>query len=135
MNKTILGTGVFFGVTAVLLGAFGAHGLADLVDAKALDTFETGVQYQMYHAFFLMILSGIGHLSLKRKKLIYYFIVAGIICFSFSIYGLATNALTVFDFKRIALVTPLGGMLLVTGWVLLGVGVLKRGNNEMVGGA
>lgn len=126
MNKTILGTGIVFGVTAVLLGAFGAHGLADLVDAKSLDTFETGVTYQMYHAFFLMILSGIDSLSMKRKRVIYYFIVAGIICFSFSIYGLATNALTAFDFKRIALVTPLGGTLLVIGWVLLGVGVMKK---------
>src|SRR5690606_17641236 len=129
MNKTILGTGVFFGVTAVLLGAFGAHGLADMLDAKALDTFGTGVQYQMYHAFFLMILSGLGQLSPKRKKLIYYFIGVGILCFSFSIYLLATNALTEFDFKRIALVTPLGGVLLITGWVFLGAGVLKKGNS------
>lgn len=127
MNKTILGTGVFFGVTAVMLGAFGAHGLTDLVDAKSLDSFGTGVQYQMYHAFFLMILSGIGHISLKRKKLIYYFVVMGILCFSFSIYLLSTNALTEFDFTRIALVTPLGGMLLITGWVLLGLGVMKKG--------
>ena len=130
MNKTILGTGVFFGVTAVLLGAFGAHGLTGLVDAKALDTFGTGIQYQMYHAFFLMILGSIGLISHKRKKLIYYFIVMGILCFSFSIYLLATNALTEFDFKRIALVTPLGGVLLVTGWVLLGIGVL-RGNSTV----
>lgn len=126
MNKTILGTGAFFGVTAVILGAFGAHGLNDLVDAKSLDSFGTGVQYQMYHAFFLMILSGIGHLSIKRKKLIYYFIVAGILCFSFSIYLLATNALTGFDFRKIALVTPLGGTLLIIGWVLFGLGIMKK---------
>lgn len=127
MNKTILGTGVFFGLTAVLLGAFGAHGLTNLVDAKALTSFGTGVQYQMYHAFFLMILSGLGNLTLKRKKLIYYFVVTGILCFSFSIYLLATNALTDFDFTRIALVTPLGGVLLITGWVLLGISVIRKG--------
>ncbi|HUH46102.1 MAG TPA: DUF423 domain-containing protein [Arenibacter sp.] len=127
MNKTILATGVFFGLTAVMLGAFGAHGLTDLVDAKALDSFGTGVQYQMYHAFFLMILSGIGQLSLKRKKLIYYFIVMGILCFSLSIYLLATNALTGFDFTRITLITPLGGILLITGWILLGAGLMKKG--------
>lgn len=128
MNKTILGIGVFFGATAVILGAFGAHGLTNLVDSKALDTFETGVQYQMYHAFFLMILSGLNLLSEKRKKLISYFIVLGIVCFSFSIYFLATNALTGFNFKRIALITPLGGILLIIGWLLLGVGALRKEN-------
>lgn len=128
MNKTILGAGVFFGTTAVMLGAFGAHGLANLVDSKAMDTFGTGVQYQMYHAFFLMLLSGLNPLSAKLRKIISYFIVLGIICFSFSIYFLATNELTGFDFKRIALITPLGGVLLIVGWVLLGIGIMNRGN-------
>ncbi|MCM4166831.1 hypothetical protein KCTC52924_01685 [Arenibacter antarcticus] len=128
MNKTILGLGIFFGLTAVMLGAFGAHGLTNLVDSKSLDTFGTGVQYQMYHAFFLMILSTLNPLSTKKRKLISYFIVLGIICFSFSIYFLATNELTSFDFKRIALITPLGGVFLIVGWVLLGVGVMKTEN-------
>ena len=126
MNKTILGTGIVFGVTAVLLGAFGAHGLADLVDAKSLDTFETGVTYQMYHAFFLMILSGIDSLSMKRKRVIYYFIVAGNICFSLFLYCLGYQWFTAFDFKRIALVTPLGGTFVCIGWVLSGVGGMEK---------
>ena len=85
MNKTIFVTGIFFGLTAVLLGAFGAHGLEKMVDAKAIETFETGVRYQMYHALFLLLLGGSNLLVNERKKLIYYFIVVGIVCFSFSI--------------------------------------------------
>ncbi|MEG3656573.1 DUF423 domain-containing protein [Arenibacter palladensis] len=126
MNKTIFGTGIFFGLTAVLLGAFGAHGLEKMVDTKAIETFETGVRYQMYHALFLLILGGSNILVNERKKIIYYFIVVGIVCFSFSIYLLAINELTSFDFKKLALLTPLGGVLLITGWILLGIRVLNQ---------
>ena len=126
MNKTIFVTGLFFGLTAVLLGAFGAHGLEKMLDTTAIGTFETGVKYQMYHALFLMILGGFNLLAEERKRLVYYFIVAGIVFFSFSIYLLATNALTSFDFKKIALLTPIGGLLLVTGWILLGIRVLNQ---------
>ncbi|MCM4163820.1 MULTISPECIES: DUF423 domain-containing protein [unclassified Arenibacter] len=126
MNKTIFGTGIFFGITAILLGAFGAHGLEKMIDAKAIVTFETGVKYQMYHALFLMILGGCNLLGNANKKIVYYFIVAGVVCFSFSIYLLATNELSGFDFKKLALLTPLGGILLVIGWILLGIKVLRR---------
>ncbi|MCK0134273.1 DUF423 domain-containing protein [Arenibacter sp. S6351L] len=126
MNKTIFGTGIFFGLTAVLLGAFGAHGLEKMIDAKAIQTFETGVRYQMYHALFLMILGGCNVLANERKKMVYYFIVAGVVCFSFSIYLLAINELSSFDFKKLALLTPFGGVLLITGWILLGIRVLNQ---------
>lgn len=130
MNKTIFGTGIFFGLTAVLLGAFGAHGLEKMLDAKAIGTFETGVKYQMYHALFLMILGGFNLLAEERKKLVYYFIVAGVICFSFSIYLLATNELSSFDFRKIALITPIGGVLLVTGWILLGIRIFNQNQSN-----
>lgn len=120
MNKTIFLTGIIFGVLAVVLGAFATHGLENVLNTKALQTFETGVKYQMYHAFFLLILGSSGRLPEQSKKLIYYFIVAGILLFSFSIYFLATNDLTTFDFKTIGFVTPIGGLLLILGWVLLG---------------
>jgi len=119
MNRTIFITGIVFGVLAVMLGAFGAHGLEKLVDANAIQTFETGVTYQMYHALFLLVL-GSTRLPEKSKKLIFYFIVTGILLFSFSIYGLATNDLTSFDFKTIGFVTPIGGLLLISGWLVLG---------------
>lgn len=120
MNKTILLTGIVFGVLSVILGAFGAHGLKQLVDVDAISTFETGVKYQMYHALFLMILGSNKQLPVAYKKLIYYFIVAGIFFFSFSIYFLALNSLTSFDFKSIGFVTPVGGLFFIFGWCLFG---------------
>ena len=126
MNKTIFSTGIFFGVLAVILGAFGAHGLEKLVDIEAIQTFETGVRYQMYHALLLLILANTNFVGEKNKKAIFYLIVLGIILFSFSIFLLATNALTSFDFKKIALLTPLGGILLILGWIVFGFRVLKK---------
>ena len=119
MNKTIFSTGVLFGVLSVILGAFGAHGLEQLIDANAIMTFETGVRYQMYHALFLLILANTKFLPELHKNAIFYLIVMGTVLFSFSIYFLATNTLTSFDFKKIALLTPLGGTLLIFGWILL----------------
>jgi len=121
MNRTIFLTGILFGVLAVALGAFGAHGLEKLADTEALQTFETGVKYQMYHALLLLVLANVNQISEKAKRMIYYFLLGGILLFSFSIYFLATNDLTSFDFKTIGFVTPIGGLLLISGWVLLGI--------------
>jgi uncharacterized membrane protein YgdD (TMEM256/DUF423 family) len=126
MNKTIFVTGVLFGVLAVVLGAFGAHGLEKLVDADAIQTFETGVRYQMYHAFLLLILAHTNFVSEKSKSTIFYLIVVGMVLFSFSIYLLATNDLTSFDFRKIGLLTPLGGTFLILGWVILGFRTFKK---------
>jgi len=128
MNKTIFSTGIVFGALAVILGAFGAHGLEKLVDADAIQTFDTGVRYQMYHALLLLILANTNFVIEKKKRIIYYLITLGIILFSFSIFLLATNDLTSFDFKKIGLLTPLGGTLLILGWIVLGFRAFKRMN-------
>ncbi len=128
MNKTILITGILLGALSVIFGAFGAHGLEKLVDADAVSTFETGVRYQMYHALFLMILGGLNGLSERSKKSIYYLVLSGVVLFSFSIYALATNTLTSFDFKVIGFITPIGGLLLILGWTLLGYRCIKHFN-------
>lgn len=126
MNKTIFLTGILFGLLAIVLGAFGAHGLQNLIDSDDIQTFETGVKYQMYHAIFLLVLSSMTQLPEKSKKMVYYFVVAGVFMFSFSIYLLATNSLTGFDFKTIGFVTPIGGVLLMMGWVVLGYRYLTK---------
>lgn len=125
MNRTIFSTGMLIGVLGIILGAFGAHGLENLLDTDALQTFETGVKYQMYHALFLLVLGGTGLLPSKKKRLPFYLILAGIFLFSFSIYFLATNTLTGFDFKTIGFVTPIGGLLLILGWIVTGYHVWK----------
>lgn len=120
MNRTIFISGILFGILAVILGAFGAHGLEKLVDTDAIQTWETGVTYQMYHALLLLILANVKSIPVAHKKWIFFCIVAGIVLFSFSIYLLATNTITSFDFKTIGFVTPIGGLLLILGWGLLG---------------
>tara|TARA_R110001632_G_scaffold101498_7_gene209200 strand:- start:633 stop:1016 length:384 start_codon:yes stop_codon:yes gene_type:complete len=124
MNKKLGIAGAFFGLTAVMIGAFGAHGLEGSLDTSSLDTFETGVKYQMYHALFLLMVS-LFALSERTKKTLLIVIICGIVLFSGSIYGLATNALTTFDFSKIALLTPLGGLLLIVGWVVLLIHFIK----------
>ena len=126
MNKTIFLTGVLFGILAVILGAFGAHGLEKLVDADAIQTWETGVTYQMYHALLLLVLANVKGIPGAHTKWVFYCIVAGIVLFSFSIYFLATNALTSFDFKTIGFITPIGGLFLILGWILLGLKFWKH---------
>jgi len=125
MNKTIFGTGILFGVTAIILGAFGAHGLEARLEPAQLDTFETGVKYQMYHALFLLVVAQLKSLSAQRQKQVFIMTLLGVVFFSFSIYLLATNALTGFDFRVIGFVTPVGGLCLITSWILAGYGIWK----------
>lgn len=125
MNKKLLIAGSVLGILAIILGAFAAHGLENLIDADAIKTFETGVRYQMYHAFLLLILGGTSFVSLKLKKIIFYLVLLGLILFSGSIYGLATNTLSSFDFKTIAVLTPIGGLSLIIAWLVMLIGILK----------
>lgn len=119
MDKKIISTGAFFGMIAIILGAFGAHALKKVLSIEALATFETGVKYQIYHALFLVLIGMLNGLSTKAKKIIYNLVVFGVIFFSGSIYLLATNSLTTFDFKIIGFATPIGGLLLILAWGVL----------------
>ena len=119
MNKTILATGVLFGVLAVVLGALGAHALKTVLSDASLESFRTGVAYQMYHALFLLFLGSTTYLNDREKRPVYLLILAGVLCFSFSIYGLTTGPLAGLDFSPIAWITPLGGVLLISGWLLM----------------
>ena len=125
MNKTIFTTACVLGLLAVLLGAFGAHGLQKLVDTKSVTSFETGVRYQMYHAFLLFVLGLIPNVSLRTKRIVFYLVLSGLLLFSFSIFILAINSLFDFDFKAIAFITPVGGALLIAAWGILGFQIYK----------
>jgi uncharacterized membrane protein YgdD (TMEM256/DUF423 family) len=124
MDKKLRVTGGIFGLTAVIIGAFGAHGLEKVLDASAIATFETGVKYQMYHALLLLLIP-VFALSEKTKRTVWVLLLLGILFFSGSIYGLATNELTSFDFTKIALITPIGGTLLIVSWLLLVIHFIK----------
>jgi len=113
-------------MVAIVFGAFGAHLLKKWLSIEELNTFEVGVRYQMYHAFFLLFLSTRSDIAPKILKTIYNLVVAGVVLFSGSIYLLATNSLTVFDFKIIGFATPLGGLLLIIAWGYLFFTILRK---------
>ena len=126
MDRKIISTGAVLGMIAIILGAFGAHALKKVLSMEELSTFETGVRYQMYHALFLIFIGIINELSQKTKKIIYNLVVFGVLLFSGSIYVLATNSLTSFDFKVIGFITPIGGLLLILAWVVLLLHFIKK---------
>lgn len=125
MNRTILATAAILGIIAIALGAFGAHGLKNVLSIEAQQTFETGVRYQMYHAIMLLFVGGTSFLNRQSKKIIYFLVVVGLLFFSGSIYGLSTMDITGINFKRIGFITPIGGLLLITAWVLMLLNFLK----------
>jgi len=120
MHKKCLLIGVTLGVLSVILGAFAAHGLETKISLDAQQTFETGARYQMYHALLLVFLGQMDRITDTSKNQLSILILVGVLLFSGSIYLLATNDLTAFDFKRIGFVTPIGGLILITSWVVLG---------------
>ncbi len=125
MKRKILITGSILGLTAVILGAFGAHGLKDSLTVEALNSFETGVRYQMYHSFLLLIVSSILPLNTKSLNTIFYLVISGIILFSGSIYLLSTKAITGMDISAFAWITPIGGALLISAWISITYSLIK----------
>lgn len=119
MKRKLLITGSFLGLIAILLGAFGAHGLKESLSETAINSFETGVRYQMYHAFLLLITGSALSLPSKSLKIILYLVSSGVLFFSGSIYLLATKPLTGIDISTIAWITPIGGALLISAWILV----------------
>jgi uncharacterized membrane protein YgdD (TMEM256/DUF423 family) len=129
MNKRLLVTGSILGFLGVVIGAFAAHGLEKTLGAEEIATFETGVRYQIYHAILLLIIPTFS-LSFKTKKILWTLLLLGVLFFSGSIYGLATNVMTSFDFKKIALITPLGGTLLISAWGILIFNFIKQQSDK-----
>jgi uncharacterized membrane protein YgdD (TMEM256/DUF423 family) len=112
--------GSFFGLTAVILGAFAAHALKEVLTPAQLDSFNTGVRYQMYHALLLVMIALKGHsFHLRYERLITTLVGVGIILFSFSIYLLNLQALLDMRLGWLGPITPIGGTLLIVAWALL----------------
>jgi uncharacterized membrane protein YgdD (TMEM256/DUF423 family) len=119
MERKITSAAALMGITAIILGAFGAHALKKYLSVEQLASFETGVKYQMYHALFLLFLGLTTSLTEKVKKTILQLVIFGVIFFSGSIYLLATKPLSGIDFKFVGPVTPIGGALLILAWGVL----------------
>jgi uncharacterized membrane protein YgdD (TMEM256/DUF423 family) len=115
MDKTFLLLGAIAAFLAVALGAFGAHGLRGRLSPEMLAVFQTGVQYHMYHALALLIVSGImGRMGGWLIQTAGWLFVAGIVLFSGSLYVLAISGITV-----LGAITPIGGLAFLLGWACL----------------
>jgi len=119
MSQLALIFGSLFGGLAIILGAFGAHLLKKKLTSEQLQSFETGVKYQMYHAIVLLLLGFHLDISATINTYIVYSFIIGTILFSFSIYGLVLSSANNKKLKFLGPITPLGGLFLVAGWVLL----------------
>ena len=113
------------GGLAVLFGAFGAHALKKILNDEQLKSFETGVKYQMYHALVLLIIGFNFKLETTSEKYMVYSFIIGILLFSFSIYGLVISSAKNKKLTFLGPITPLGGLFLIIGWLLLFVSVLN----------
>lgn len=123
MHRGYLTTASVLGCLAVMLGAFGAHALKELLPPEALHTFEVGVRYQFYHVFALAII-GILYAQIPGQllRLAGIFFIAGIFLFSGSLYVLTyLSAAQISGFRAIGAITPLGGLCLMAGWVCLAI--------------
>ncbi len=125
MNKRIILTASFFGALAVILGAFGAHGLEKIVEPSALKTWHTAVEYQFYHVFALLYLSTFARYKNKLIGLAFIFFTTGILLFSGSLYLLSLKDVYHLSINFIGPVTPIGGLCFIIGWVCLFLAALK----------
>lgn len=124
LNKKIVVSASFLGALTIGIGAFGAHGLKDLVDTQSVLSFETGVRYQMYHVLALFMLGIATTIPSTLKKWVSRIFIIGIFLFSGSIYILSMKTLISFDVSFLGPVTPIGGVLFIIGWLRLAYGLL-----------
>jgi len=119
-------TAILFCVSAVILGAFGAHALKEVLSESQLSSFQTGVRYQFFHGLAILILSFNMNYFTDRLSSIIKIMSAGIILFSFSIYLLNIQDLIGFSMSFLGPITPIGGLLLIISWILLFFSIKKQ---------
>ncbi|MFB6306483.1 MAG: DUF423 domain-containing protein, partial [Flavobacteriales bacterium] len=110
----------------VILGAFAAHSLESVISKEKLDSFQTGVRYQMIHSIGLFILYPIAKSFSKNLDIIGYLFITGILLFCGSIYFLSTSSLTGIATSILGPVTPLGGLCFIAGWGVLFIKLLRK---------
>ncbi|UWX60531.1 DUF423 domain-containing protein [Chryseobacterium oranimense] len=119
MKTITLIFGAVYGMLSVILGAFGAHALKKILSVERLESFETGVRYQMYAAFFLLIIGYILKFETTSEKWISILMIAGTFLFSVSIYFLSLQDYLGANLKFLGPITPLGGLLMILSWGML----------------
>ena len=131
MEKRIVITASILGFLGVLFGAFAAHGLKAVLTAQEIISFQTGVRYQFYHAFLLLFVGNTTLINNIFKKRIYLLTLVGVVFFSGSIYVLTLDEYIIgHNLKKMAIITPIGGTLLLGAWASLLLGLLKKTNTN-----
>jgi uncharacterized membrane protein YgdD (TMEM256/DUF423 family) len=127
MQKTFLIIGAIFGALGVALGAFAAHGLKNIADPDTVDVFQKGVTYQFYHAFALLAV-GILYVQFPSPWLLRsgWCLTIGTILFSGSLYVLTMLKINGGALGLAGIVTPVGGLSLIAGWLFLLIGLLQK---------
>ncbi|MDG1822241.1 MAG: DUF423 domain-containing protein [Flavobacteriaceae bacterium] len=118
--------GVLFCGSAVILGAFGAHLLEQYLSPEALQSYEVGVRYQFFHGLALLFLS-LKQDNAKFLNRVAILFIIGTVLFSGSIFGLAlgSQSTSIILPKILGPITPMGGSLLIVGWIILFIGFVK----------
>ena len=109
----IIKTGIIFSALSIVIGAFGAHALENII-ADKIDIFKTAVQYQIFHALALILVGIISKSFLINLDVIAYIFICGIILFSGSLY-----LISIYKISVLGIITPIGGTLYIVGWLLL----------------
>ena len=116
---------IFLAVTAVALGALGAHSLKDILSESQYHSFETGVRYQLFHAITLLLLAlNCDKLNQHLKKSLI-LMSTGSCLFSFSIYLLSMQNILGISLSFLGPITPIGGLLLIASWIVLFFSIKK----------
>ena len=127
MNKQLIIVASVFGILAVVLGAFGSHGLKNLIDSAGIDVWKTAVSYQFYHTFALLFLALVPPSAIKNVKLAAWFFVLGILFFSGSLYLISLkDFLGISQLSILGPITPLGGLCFILGWSVILYSALKN---------
>lgn len=128
MRQPAVGTGLLLGLvgaSAVALGAFGAHALRDVLDARSTELWHTAVNYHFWHALALAL--AVAMVGGRAKRIAVVAFVIGIVIFCGSLYALALGAPRWFG-----AITPLGGVAFMVGWIALGIGLAGRASRDAV---
>ena len=126
MKKEMRIAGSLLMVLGVILGAMGSHYLKEKLTPSAMESFDIGIQYLIYHALALLLLSRMRFGTQKRKKTVFYMILLGILLFSGSIVILSFKSLIPFNIRWIGPLTPVGGGLLIAAWVATAFSFAKK---------
>jgi len=119
MKNFTLIIGGIYGLLSVILGAFGAHAFKKILSVERLESFETGVRYQIYAAFFLLIVGYILKFETSSEKWISILMIAGAFLFSVSIYFLSFQDYWSINLKFLGPITPIGGLFMIISWGML----------------